>query len=60
MKHIIVVFMENTWLRVEYSEVSVGGPTEILSHPAPFCFQIARYTETEGLFRDYIQQSKNI
>ena len=31
-----------------YSEVSVGGLTEIfLSHPAPFCFQIARYTEIE-------------
>ena len=47
--NLIVCFMENTWFEVEYSEVSVGGLTEILSHPAPFYFQIARYTETEGL-----------
>ena len=54
------MFYVKHWFEIEYSDVSVGGSTAILSHPTPFCFQIARYTETEGLFRDYVQQSKNI
>ena len=46
---IMIMFMENTWFRVEYSEGPLMDSLRFLSHPAPFCFQIVRFTEIEQL-----------
>ena len=46
---IMIMFMENTWFRVEYSEGPLMDSLRFLSHPAPFCFQIARFSEIEQL-----------
>ena len=51
--------MFNNWLRVSTVRCPLVDSLRFLSHPAPFCFQIARYTEIEEC-QGFSQQSEDI
>ena len=51
-------YMFNSWLRVSTVRCPLVEPLRFLSHPAPFCFQIARYTGIEDC-QGFCQQSED-
>ena len=49
---ISLCIMKITWIRIEFSEGSVGRLTEILSHPFSLCFRykFIKHEELEHIF----------